>query len=161
MPNHSVMRLSSRMAEYRGGCHCGALKIVYRTEVDPADWPLRHDGCSFCRRHGVVATSDPAGEVELEHADDAKIRRYQFAQRTADFLICGECGVFVAALTDTVAGARAVINVRVLDGVPLDFNTVVHVHFDAETSMQRAERRSRNWTPVRTGRRKLGESGEK
>jgi hypothetical protein len=138
------------MTEYRGSCHCGALKVVYRTEVDPAHWPLRHDGCSFCRRHGVVGTSDPAGEVSFEIAHDSKVRRYRFAQRTAEFLICAECGVFVAALTDTAAGARAVINVRVLDGVPLDFNAVAHAHFDDETPMQRAERRSRNWTPVRT-----------
>jgi len=94
-------------------------------------------------------------------APDSKVHRYRFAQRTAEFLICAECGVFVAALTDTAAGARAVINARVLDGVSLDFNTVVHVHFDEETPMQRAERRSRNWTPVRTDRPRLGENGKK
>lgn len=139
---------------YQGGCHCGALKVVYRTAVDPADWPLRHDGCSFCRRHGVVGTSDPAGEVSIEMAPGSKVQRYRFAQRTAEFLICAECGVFVAALTDTAAGARAVINARVLDAVPLDFNAVVHADFDEETPMQRAERRSCNWTPVRSARPK-------
>ncbi len=149
------------MTEYRGGCHCGALKIVYRTEVDPADWPLRHDGCSFCRRHGVVATSDPAGEVEFEYEDDAEIRRYRFAQRSAEFLICGECGVFVAALTETGAGPRAVINARVLDAVSLNFSAVIDARFDEETPMQRAARRSRNWTPVRTERHKLGENSGK
>jgi hypothetical protein len=136
--------------EYRGGCHCGILKVVYRTEIDPAHWPLRHDGCSFCRRHGVVATSDPAGEVAIESEDDSKTRRYRFAQRTADFLICGECGVFVAALTETGSGPRAVINARVLEGVSLDFSAVIGARFDDETPMQRAARRSRNWTPVRT-----------
>ena len=138
------------MTEYRGGCHCGVLKVVYRTEMDPARWPLRHDGCSFCRRHGVVATSDPAGEITFENEDDSKIRRYRFAQRAAEFLICGECGVFVAALTETSAGRRAVINARVLDGIALNFSAVIEARFDDETPMQRAARRSRNWTPVRT-----------
>lgn len=138
------------MTEYRGGCHCGILKVIYRTAMDPASWPLRHDGCSFCRRHSVVATSDPAGEVAFENADDARIRRYRFAQRSAEFLICGECGVFVAALTETDAGRRAVINVRVLDGISLNFGAVLEARFDDETPMQRAARRSRNWTPVRT-----------
>jgi hypothetical protein len=138
----------SRMAEYRGGCHCGVLKISYRTDIDPAHWPLRHDGCSFCRRHGVVGTADPAGEVAFSIDDGSKVRRYRFAQRTAEFLLCGECGVFVAALTDTTGGRRAVINARVLDGVSLNFNAVTDVHFDDETPAQRSERRSRNWTPV-------------
>jgi hypothetical protein len=124
------------------------LKVIYRTEIDPAHWPLRHDGCSFCRLHGVVGTSDPAGEIKFEIADDSKVRRYRFAHRTADFLLCSDCGVFVAAQTDTAGGARAVINARVLVGVALDFNSVTGVRFDDETPAQRVERRSRNWTPV-------------
>lgn len=134
---------------YQGGCHCGIVKVIYRTDIDPAHWPLRHDGCSFCRRHGVAGTSDPAGEVTFDISDTSKIRHYRFAQRTADFLLCGECGVFVAAITDTAGGARAVINARELEGISLNFNDVNHAHFDDETPGQRAERRSRNWTPVR------------
>jgi hypothetical protein len=137
------------MQEYRGGCHCGILKVIYRTAVEPVHWPLRHDGCSFCRRHGVVGTSDPTGEVAFEIADAAKIRYYRFAQKTAQFMLCGDCGVFVAALTETAAGPRAVINARVLDGVALNYNAVTDVHFDDETPTQRAERRLRHWTPVR------------
>ena len=137
------------MKDYRGGCHCGVLKVIYRTDIEPARWPLRHDGCSFCRRHGVVATSDPAGEVAFEITDASKIRYYRFAQKTAQFMFCGECGVFVAALTDTIDGARAVINARVLDGISLNFNDVSDAHFEDETPLQRAERRLRNWTRVR------------
>jgi hypothetical protein len=135
--------------EYRGGCHCGLLKIIYRSDIEPADWPLRHDGCSFCRRHGVVGTSDPAGEVEFEIGDAARIRYYRFSQKTAEFMLCGECGVFVAATTETATGARAVINARVLDGISLNFSQVTNVHFDDETPVQRAQRRLRHWTPVR------------
>jgi hypothetical protein len=36
-----------KMQEYQGGCHCGALGIIYRTDIDPMYWRLRHDGCSF------------------------------------------------------------------------------------------------------------------
>jgi hypothetical protein len=135
--------------EYRGGCHCGVVKVIYRTDIDPAHWPLRHDGCSFCRRHGVVGTSDAVGEVIFDIGDASKVRHYRFAQKAADFLLCGECGVFVAAITDTDGGARAVINARVLDDISLNYNEVIDVHFDDETAVQRAERRSRYWTPVR------------
>jgi hypothetical protein len=135
--------------EYEGGCHCGVLRVIYRTELDPAQWPLRHDGCSFCRRHGVVGTSDPAGDVAFKIGDASRIRYYRFAQKTADFMLCGECGVFVAALMDTAGGARAVINARVLDGISLNFSKVTEANFDDETPVERAERRARFWTPVR------------
>src|ERR1700681_3518598 len=108
--------------------------------------PLRRR--SFCRRHGVVGTSDPAGQVTFEVGDASLVRYYCFAQKSAQFMLCGECGVFVAALTETAAGERAVINARVLDGISLDFNEVADAHFDDETPMQRAERRLRHWTPI-------------
>ncbi|MGC1457797.1 MAG: hypothetical protein WA825_05935 [Steroidobacteraceae bacterium] len=111
-------------------------------------WRLRHDGCSFCRRHGVVGTSDPAGNLSIDIEDPSKVRYYRFAHRTADFLICGECGVFVAAITDTAQGKRAVINARVLDGITLNWTSVADVHFDDESPSQRAERRAVHWTPV-------------
>jgi len=136
------------MQEYQGGCHCGALKIIYRTDIDPMYWRLRHDGCSFCRRHGVVGTSDPAGNLSVDIKDPSKVRYYRFAHRTADYLICGECGVFVVAITDSDQGKRAVINARVLDGVSLNWVSVVDVHFDDESPPQRANRRSLYWTPV-------------
>ena len=108
--------------------------------------PLRRR--SFCRRHGVVGTSDPAGQVAFEVGDASLVRYYRFAQKSAKFMLCGECGVFVAALAETDAGERAVINARVLDGISLNFNEVTDAHFDDETPMQRAERRLRHWTPV-------------
>ena len=118
------------MQEYQGGCHCGAIGIIYRTDIDPTSWRLRHDGCSFCRRHGVVGTSDAAGNLSVDIKDPSKVRYYRFAHRTADFLICSECGVFVAAITDTAQGKRAVVNARVLDGVSLNWASVADVHFD-------------------------------
>jgi hypothetical protein len=137
------------MTEYRGRCHCGTLKVTYRTDSDPAHWPLRHDGCSFCRRHGVVATSDPHGEVAFEFGGASKVLRYRFAQKTAEFLICSECGVFVAALSGSAGAERAVINVRALEDISLNFSDVTAVCFDDEAPAQRIERRARNWTPVR------------
>jgi hypothetical protein len=148
MSECAVNREECKMQEYRGGCHCGALGIIYRTDIDLMYWRLRHDGCSFCRRHGMVGTSDAAGNLSVDIQDPSKVRYYRFAHRTADFLICGECGVFVAAITDTAQGKRAVINARVLDGVSLNWASVADVHFDDESPSQRAERRSLHWTPV-------------
>jgi len=135
--------------EYRGGCHCGLVQLAYRTTLEPARWPLRHDGCSFCRKHGVVATSDPNGEVVFAFGNRARERRYRFGTRTADFLICGECGVFVAAVTETAGGPRAVVNARVMSDVTLDLGSVTVMSLEGESTEERQARRSRNWTPVR------------
>jgi hypothetical protein len=148
MGEGAVDREEYKMQEYQGGCHCGALGIIYRTNIDPMYWRLRHDGCSFCRRHGVVGTSDPAGSLSIDVENPSMVQYYRFAHRTADFLICGVCGVFVAAITDTARGKRAVINARVLDGVSLNWASVADVHFDDESPPQRADRRSLHWTPV-------------
>jgi len=136
------------MREYHGGCHCGAIGITYRTDIEPMHWPLRHDGCSFCRRHGVVGTSDPAGSLSIQIRDPSIVRYYRFSHRTADFLVCSECGVFVAAITDAAQGKRAVINARVLDDVLLKWGSIVNVHFDDESPSQRSDRRALHWTLV-------------
>jgi hypothetical protein len=134
---------------YQGGCHCGGIQLTYWTATDPSNWPLRDDGCSFCRKHGVVATSDPSGEVEFAIADPHRVRRYRFATCSADFLVCGDCGVFVAAVTETPVGMRAVINARALAGVSLDWTRIAFTSLDGESLEQRQARRARNWTPVK------------
>src|ERR1700726_3941915 len=138
----AVDREECKMQGYRGGCHCGALGIIYRTDIDPMYWGLRHAGGSFWRRRGVVGRWGRAGNLSVDIQDPSKVGYYRFAHRTADFLICSECGVFVAAITDAAQGKRAVINARVLDGVSLDWASVADVHFDDESPPQRAERRS-------------------
>lgn len=135
---------------YHGGCHCGLIQLTYRTAIDPARWSLRHDGCTFCHKHGVAATSDPEGEVVLEFKDSGRLRRYRFGTRSADFLICGDCGVFVTAVTETPAGMRAVLNSRALTDMALDNARIVVASLDGESVESRQARRARNWTPVKS-----------
>ena len=94
---------------YHGRCHCGALSFTYRTELAPQNWSIRADQCSICRAHGARMTSDPHGFVEFHGEDPSLLRRYRFGQRTADFLICAGCGVYIAA---TIGTAKASSNER-------------------------------------------------
>jgi len=136
----AVDREECTMQKYHGGCHCGALGIIYRTDIDPMYWRLRHDGCSFCRRHAWWAhRTRRANFPSTSRSLQGSVLSVRTSDR--DFLICGECGVFVAAITDTAQGKRAVINARVLDGVSLDLASVADVHFDDESPPQRADRR--------------------
>ena len=60
--------------------------------------------------------SDPEGLFEVWADDWSLVQSYRFGTRTCDFLICRQCGVFIAAVSDmTEAKARAVVNVNCFD----------------------------------------------
>ena len=133
------------MTEYSGRCHCGVVNVTFRTARDPRQWALRRCTCAFCVRFGGIYTSDPAGEIVVR--SKATLRRYQFGQRTADFLFCPTCGVYFGAMADINGQERAVLNVRVLDGVTLDLAAAQPMDFDEESVELRTARRQRHWTP--------------
>jgi hypothetical protein len=51
--------------EHRGGCHCGNLRWTLRSALSLRDLPVRTCGCRFCRKHGLLTTSDPQGEMDF------------------------------------------------------------------------------------------------
>ena len=44
---------------YEGGCHCGAVRLIFETALDPRETPVRACQCSFCRKHNTLAIADP------------------------------------------------------------------------------------------------------
>ena len=94
-----------------------------------------------------MSTSDPAGTVELA-AREGSLHLYRFGQRTADFWICRECGVYVAAVMESRGRRYAVINVQTLEDRPPSLPAPVESRFDSESVAQRTERRLQRWTPV-------------
>lgn len=131
----------------RGACHCGAIRVAFETAMAAEALAVRACACSFCRAHGARAATDPEGRLEIRCEKGAAIR-YRFGLKTADFLICGRCGVYVAAVIDTAAGPRATLNVNVLearDRFPADPPAA---DYEAEDRTARIARRERNWTPA-------------
>jgi hypothetical protein len=59
--------------------------------------------------------TDPAGKIEVTLRAPAEVSRYRFALRTADFLVCRTCGVYVAAVCTVDGAACASLNANVLD----------------------------------------------
>jgi hypothetical protein len=59
--------------------------------------------------------SDPAGLLEISAEDWSLVEFYRFGMRTADFVICRRCGVFIAAISDLEIAPYAVVNVNCLD----------------------------------------------
>lgn len=134
--------------KHQGGCHCGNLRVQVRLTRPAAEMQVRSCACSFCRSHGTRTVSDPAGQADLWASDWSLVERYRFGSRTADYLLCRRCGVYVGAVCETRVGRRAVINTRCLDDQAAFVREAVHPDYDGEAVEDRLVRRALNWTPV-------------
>lgn len=132
---------------FEGSCHCAAITVRLDLTRDAAETPVRACSCGFCRRHGARTVTDPAGRLEIVTVDpDAAHRR--FALRTADYMICRRCGVYVAAIIETAQGLRSTLNVNVLDCRDAFDPDPPAVDYSGETREQRVARRADHWTPT-------------
>lgn len=131
-----------------GGCHCGNLRYALETALALEALPLRACQCSFCRLHGARSTSDPAGRLAFVLRDPALLTRYRFGLRTADFLICAKCGVYVGAFMREAGGARAIVNANTLDDVARLTQDAVPMDYGGEDAAQRLARRRQRWSPA-------------
>jgi hypothetical protein len=139
------------MPKYRGGCHCGAIGFLYRTDVAPEDWSIRACQCTFCRAHDALSASDPAGSLEFTAKHPERLNRYRFGLKTADFLLCRECGVYIGALIDTEQGQYGIINTHALLKTPKNLSPVAPMTYDSEDVAGRVSRRELRWTPATSG----------
>jgi hypothetical protein len=131
--------------DHPGRCHCGALGFVLSSDTPPAGWQVRACQCAFCRAHSALSVSDPSGTLRLTHRDASRLQRYQFALRTADFLLCRDCGVYIAAVTRD--GKHGIINTRALVDPPA-LGAAQPMVYDGESEATRLARRAERWTPV-------------
>ena len=139
---------------YEGGCHCGNLTVVLEATKPLEDLALRICGCTYCRRQDGLYVSDAAGQAHIIAEDEDRVIRYRFGHRTADFLICGICGVYLGAVMADDRGARAVLNVKAFDvwadperRAALAAN-VPTMDYDSEDEAARLSRREARWTPL-------------
>ena len=133
---------------YEGGCHCGNLFHVFEASAPLESLGLRACMCRFCRMHGARNTSDPNGTMQIDIRSPDKLVRYRFGLRTADFLLCAHCGVYVGALLPNDGGGWFTVNVNTFrEPPPLDF-PIQPVVYDNEDVSGRVDRRKTKWTPV-------------
>ncbi len=137
--------MSAAGSEHQGGCHCGNLRVRLRLSSAPQDSPLRSCSCSFCRSHATRTVSDKGGLFEVWADDWSLVERYRFGSRTADYIVCKHCGVYVGALCQTSTGLRAVVNVNSLRDRALFTQPPAAPDYDGETTEARLTRRSVNW----------------
>ncbi len=133
---------------YTGQCHCGKLTASFDTEKTPEALGVRTCQCAFCRAHGAVNISDPNGLTTIDGALE-DVRRYTFALRTADFLLCNNCGVYIAAVMgegDKIVSTLNVVGLRMKEFLDRD---EAPMEYGAETTEKRIARRFEKWTPTR------------
>jgi hypothetical protein len=105
--------------------------------------------CSFCTKHGARTTTDPSGQLEIEICDPARLLRYRFGLNTADYLLCSECGIYVAAVLTDGGRSWATLNVNLIDQIADDrFAAPTPVEYGAEDRDARIARRKARWTPT-------------
>jgi hypothetical protein len=134
--------------QHSGGCHCGNITVRLRLSRSPDQMPLRSCSCGFCRAHGTRTLSDRDGEVKIAVTDWSQAERYRFGSRTADYILCRRCGVYVGAVCDTSSGLRAVLNVNCLDDRAAFTQTPAAPDYDGEATDARLARRATNWMPA-------------
>ena len=136
------------MSDHPGQCFCGSIGYEYQTAIAASDWSIRACQCAFCRAHHALSTSDPAGTLRFHAANPDNLQRYRFAMRTADFLLCRECGVYIGAVIETDLGRFGIINTHSLKVTPADIAAVKPITYDSEDKHGRVGRREVRWTPV-------------
>jgi hypothetical protein len=131
---------------FTGGCHCGSVSFTFETSRRPEDLQLRACTCSFCARHGARTVTDPSGRVRFHVRDPAALVRYRFGLKTAEFLLCARCGVYVGAWVEIGDRHWATVNANTLE--PRLVQSAQPVSYDGETAEVRLARRRSNWTPA-------------
>jgi hypothetical protein len=136
------------LRNFKGGCHCGALGFSFQTALAVPKWSVRACQCRFCRAHGALMTSDPGGRLMFHISHVELLERYRFSLKTADFLLCKRCGVYVGAQIETAHGAFGIINTLTMVPIPEGLPVAALAEYSSESSNERVERREKKWTPL-------------
>lgn len=140
--------MSSHVKSYFGQCHCENLEVIFESKLLPDQLTIRACSCSFCSRHGARTTSDPDGSVQIIIHNPDLLSRYRFGLKTADFLVCKQCGVYMAAILEVGDCQYATVNINTFAAPERFTQEPTIVTYEGETVDERRVRRKARWTPV-------------
>jgi len=130
---------------HEGGCHCGNLRFALDWSPEPVRIPARACDCTFCSKHGGVWTSNPRGALTITVKEPARVSKYAFGTKTADFHVCSVCGI-VPVVTSRIDGnLYARVSVNAFEGIDPALLARGPTNFDGEGTDDRLARRKRNW----------------
>ncbi|MES9965716.1 MAG: GFA family protein [Sedimenticola sp.] len=102
------------MKEYKGSCHCGAVKFSYTGEA--IEKGLRCN-CSICSRKGAMMSAEviPLEKLKID-AEENALGLYQFGAKTAKHHFCRQCGIYTFHETARFPGHYRV-NLGCIEGI--------------------------------------------
>ena len=133
------------MGAHGASCHCGNLVATLQLSASPAETQVRACQCSFCRKHAALTIGNAQSAVRFEAKDPQLVERYRFGGRTADFLICKQCGVYVGAVCETPSGLKGIVNLNTVDDCEAFTRVPEAMSYDGESAAGRLERRAARW----------------
>lgn len=128
-----------------GRCHCGNVAYEFHSTLEVDELQPRACDCTFCRAHGAKCVSDAKGAATISVRDNANLTRHRFGMGTADFLVCGVCGVYLGALITQDGVTKATLNLRASRFHDLMASSV---SYGPENEATRIARRMQAWTPA-------------
>jgi hypothetical protein len=99
-----------------GGCHCGGVRVELELPRSPDTYRPRACDCDFCRKHAAAWISDREGRVRIHSENEDQPVTYRQGSGQAELLLCGNCGVLVAALYRNGGRLYAAVNARAIGG---------------------------------------------
>ena len=98
-----------------GGCYCQNLTFTISSNIDPSGFNPRACDCEFCTKHGAAYFSDHEGSLEFQIQDESDLIRYRMGSKTAQVLMCRECGVLVGVVAELDDGIFGAVNSKAVD----------------------------------------------
>ena len=128
-----------------GRCHCGNISFALDWRPEPSEIPARACICSFCAEHGGVWTSCPTGSLTVSVKDHARLSKYAFGTKTAEFHVCTVCGVAPVVTSRIDGRLYAVVSVNAFENVEPALLRCSPSTFEGENEQARLSLRKRNW----------------
>lgn len=92
------------------------MRVELELTRSPDTYHPRACDCDFCRKHAAGWISDRDGRVRIHSARDNRGVTYRQGSGQVELLLCGNCGVLVAALYRHGEQLFAAVNAKAIDG---------------------------------------------
>lgn len=135
------------MQTIKGGCHCNNINYQLHWPLESNLIAARACDCSFCSKHNGIMTSHVDATLEININDWDVTTSYRFATKTADFLVCSNCGVMAAVVSKIDNSMYGVVNIHSFDNLKSWDYTVEFRNYDSEDINSRLARRASAWIP--------------
>jgi hypothetical protein len=129
----------------KGQCHCQNIAFSLAWPENVPVVAARACDCSFCSAHGNIWAAHPKAVLSLQIKDGKALSSYQFATRTATFLVCKVCGIVPVVISEINGNRYAVVNTNTFADFGRDRMTLSTLHLGDETFEARLARRANNW----------------